>query len=160
MLVVCVNVEMSNLSYIKYRKGLQVEGDPCVWYANRLIDWLSKHLVWMVECWSTVGFYLQSEADKVLQDRITKLHTILGGDTTIALHLQFLIRTNKTDLLILKNTKVKHPRSCLLLTMRLHKLSFYHCSCIVYELISQDFKIIRTVVLLRLVTNWWLLRDM
>lgn len=46
-----------------------------------------------------------SEADKVLQDRITKLHTILGGDTTIALHLQFLIRTNKTDLLILKNTK-------------------------------------------------------
>jgi len=53
-----------------------------------------------------VGFHLQSDADKVLQDRITTLHTILGGDTTIALHLQFLIRTNKTDLLILKNTKV------------------------------------------------------
>lgn len=52
---------------------------------------------------------MQSDADKVLQDRITTLHTILGGDTTIALHLQFLIRTNKTDLLILKNTKVGRP---------------------------------------------------
>jgi 26S proteasome regulatory subunit N2 len=46
-----------------------------------------------------------SEADKLIQDRLTKLHTILGGDTTIALHLQFLIRSNKTDLLVLKNTK-------------------------------------------------------
>jgi 26S proteasome regulatory subunit N2 len=46
-----------------------------------------------------------SEADKLVQDRLTKLHTILGGDTTIALHLQFLIRSNKTDLLVLKNTK-------------------------------------------------------
>ena len=46
-----------------------------------------------------------SESDKQLQDRITKLHTILGGETTIGIHLQFLIRNNKSDLLILKNTK-------------------------------------------------------
>ncbi|ELT92764.1 hypothetical protein CAPTEDRAFT_182474 [Capitella teleta] len=46
-----------------------------------------------------------SEKDRALQDRVTKLHAILGGDTTISMHLQFLIRTNKTDLLILKNTK-------------------------------------------------------
>ena len=52
-------------------------------------------------------FLIQSDADKLMQDRLTKLHTILGGDTTISLHLQFLIRANKTDLLILKNTKVK-----------------------------------------------------
>ena len=46
-----------------------------------------------------------TDTDRVLQDDVTKLHAILGGDTTIALHLQFLIRTNKTDLLILKKTK-------------------------------------------------------
>ncbi|KAL3847589.1 hypothetical protein ACJMK2_018492 [Sinanodonta woodiana] len=46
-----------------------------------------------------------TEEEKVLQDKLTKLVTILGGETTIDLHLQFLIRNNKTDLLILKNTK-------------------------------------------------------
>ncbi|PVD18462.1 hypothetical protein C0Q70_21011 [Pomacea canaliculata] len=34
-----------------------------------------------------------------------RLLTILGGETTIFLHLQFLIKSNKTDMLILKNTK-------------------------------------------------------
>ncbi len=47
-----------------------------------------------------------SESDKKIQDRITKLTGILGGNTTIDLHLQFLIRNNKSDILILKNTKV------------------------------------------------------
>lgn len=46
-----------------------------------------------------------SEKDKEIQDRVTKLHTILGGETTINIQLQFLIRNNKTDLLILRNTK-------------------------------------------------------
>ena len=46
-----------------------------------------------------------SESERVLQDNVTKLHAILGGDNTIALHLQFLIRSNKTDLLIVKKTK-------------------------------------------------------
>lgn len=46
-----------------------------------------------------------TEAEKLLQDRLTKLVTILGGETTIDLHLQFLIRNNKTDMLILKTTK-------------------------------------------------------
>lgn len=46
-----------------------------------------------------------TEAEKTLQDRLTKLVAILGGETTIDLHLQFLIRNNKTDMLILKNTK-------------------------------------------------------
>ena len=49
---------------------------------------------------------MQSEADRVSRDRLKKLEAILSGDTTIALHLQFLIRTNKADLQILKNTKV------------------------------------------------------
>ena len=46
-----------------------------------------------------------SDSEKGLQERVTKLHVILGGDTTIALHLQFLIRTNKADPQILKKTK-------------------------------------------------------
>jgi len=46
-----------------------------------------------------------SESDKMIQDRITKLNCILGGETTIGLNLQFLIRNNKSDMLILKNTK-------------------------------------------------------
>ena len=50
--------------------------------------------------------FLQTESEQQLQDRLTKLMTILSGDISIDLHLQFLIRNNKTDLLILKNTKV------------------------------------------------------
>ena len=52
-------------------------------------------------------FYLfQSESDKKLVDKVNKLMAILGGETSIALHLEFLIRNNHADLLILKNTKV------------------------------------------------------
>ena len=46
------------------------------------------------------------------RDQLNKLSQILSGNLTIALHLQFLIRSNKTDMLILKNTKVDlsiHP---------------------------------------------------
>ena len=48
----------------------------------------------------------QSAQDKGMQERLSQLLTILGGETTIFLHLQFLIKSNKTDMLILKNTKV------------------------------------------------------
>ncbi|XP_077516303.1 regulatory particle non-ATPase 2 [Amblyomma americanum] len=37
--------------------------------------------------------------------QVDKLATILSGEVTIGLHLQFLIRSNHTDLLILKQTK-------------------------------------------------------
>lgn len=46
-----------------------------------------------------------SDTEKVLQERIIKLIEILSGDATIKLHLEFLIRNNHADLLILKNTK-------------------------------------------------------
>jgi len=46
-----------------------------------------------------------SEAEKTLQGRVVNLNGILSGDTTIKLHLEFLIRNNHADLLILKNTK-------------------------------------------------------
>ncbi|XP_072383530.1 26S proteasome non-ATPase regulatory subunit 1 [Diabrotica undecimpunctata] len=46
-----------------------------------------------------------SDQDKEHQKRIEKLHTILSGEVSIELHLQFLIRSNHADLLILKQTK-------------------------------------------------------
>lgn len=46
-----------------------------------------------------------NEEDKKRQDRMKKLVQILTGDISIELDLQFLIRNNHTDLLILKNTK-------------------------------------------------------
>ncbi|XP_011503655.1 PREDICTED: 26S proteasome non-ATPase regulatory subunit 1 [Ceratosolen solmsi marchali] len=39
------------------------------------------------------------------QERVNALSKILGGEISIDLHLQFLIRSNHTDMLILKNTK-------------------------------------------------------
>ncbi|KZC05203.1 26S proteasome non-ATPase regulatory subunit 1, partial [Dufourea novaeangliae] len=39
------------------------------------------------------------------QERVDALSSILGGEISIDLHLQFLIRSNHTDMLILKNTK-------------------------------------------------------
>lgn len=47
----------------------------------------------------------QSEADDQTNERLDRLITILGGELSIELHLQFLIRNNKSDLLILKQTK-------------------------------------------------------
>ncbi|XP_065208959.1 26S proteasome non-ATPase regulatory subunit 1 [Planococcus citri] len=46
-----------------------------------------------------------SDEEKRQQDHIQKLTSILSGEQSIELHLQFLIRSNKTDMLILKNTK-------------------------------------------------------
>ena len=45
------------------------------------------------------------EDDKRRQNRLEKLSVILSGETTIDLQLQFLIRNNHSDLLILKQTK-------------------------------------------------------
>lgn len=46
-----------------------------------------------------------TEEEKEHQRRVEKLISILGGDVSIALQLQFLIRSNHADMLILKNTK-------------------------------------------------------
>eukprot|EP00112_Aurelia_sp_Birch-Aquarium-sp1_P023095 Seg675.34_Seg675.31 transcript_id=Seg675.34_Seg675.31/GoldUCD/mRNA.D3Y31 product="26S proteasome non-ATPase regulatory subunit 1" protein_id=Seg675.34_Seg675.31/GoldUCD/D3Y31 len=46
-----------------------------------------------------------TDDDCTLQTRIIKLVEILGGECTINLHLEFLIRNNHADLLVLKSTK-------------------------------------------------------
>lgn len=53
--------------------------------------------------------FLQKDEPK---DQNAKMIKILSGEMAIELHLQFLIRNNNTDLMILKNTKVilaRHP---------------------------------------------------
>lgn len=46
-----------------------------------------------------------SQIERIRQDRLTKLAVILHGETTIELQLQFLIRKNHVDSLILRYTK-------------------------------------------------------
>lgn len=46
-----------------------------------------------------------SQDEKQLQERIEKLLTILSGEITISAHMQFLIKNNHADLLILKQIK-------------------------------------------------------
>lgn len=67
-----------------------------------------------------------SSEEKELQQRIERLHTILGGETTIFLRLQFLIKNNKTDMLILKNTK-DGVRNSVCHTATVIANSFMHC---------------------------------
>lgn len=43
--------------------------------------------------------------DKYRQEVIQKLTKVLSGEVSIELHLQFLIRSNHTDMLVLKNSK-------------------------------------------------------
>ncbi len=52
-------------------------------------------------------FILKSNDEKQLQERIEKILNILGGEITIGVHMQFLIKNNHADLLILKQIKVK-----------------------------------------------------
>ena len=47
----------------------------------------------------------QNAEEREQQNRIDALSKILGGEISIDLHLQFLIRSNHTDMMILKNTK-------------------------------------------------------
>lgn len=46
-----------------------------------------------------------TDAEKDIQIKFDKLNSILGGEKTIDINLQFLIRNTKSDLLILRNTK-------------------------------------------------------
>lgn len=67
-----------------------------------------------------------TESEKVLQERIVNITGILSGDTTIKLHLEFLIRNNHADLLILKNTK-DIVRNSICHTATVIANAFMHC---------------------------------
>ncbi|XP_072428502.1 26S proteasome non-ATPase regulatory subunit 1 [Chiloscyllium punctatum] len=67
-----------------------------------------------------------SSESKALQDQNTKMIKILSGEMSIELHLQFLIRNNNTDLMILKNTK-DAVRNSVCHTATVIANSFMHC---------------------------------
>ncbi|GFQ95967.1 26S proteasome non-ATPase regulatory subunit 1 [Trichonephila clavata] len=67
-----------------------------------------------------------SEDQKKHQERIEKLANILGGEVSIGLNLQFLIRNNHTDMLILKQTK-EAVRNSVCHTATVIANSFMHC---------------------------------
>jgi hypothetical protein len=50
--------------------------------------------------------FFKPQEQKQLQERIEKFLNILNGDITIGVHMQFLIKNNHADLLILKQIKV------------------------------------------------------
>ncbi|KAK9401498.1 26S proteasome non-ATPase regulatory subunit 1 [Crotalus adamanteus] len=60
------------------------------------------------------------------KDQIPKMIKILSGEMAIELHLQFLIRNNNTDLMILKNTK-DAVRNSVCHTATVIANSFMHC---------------------------------
>lgn len=67
-----------------------------------------------------------SPAEKEHQERIEKVYTILCGEITIFLRLQFLIKNNKTDMHILKNTK-EGVRHSITHSSTVIANSFMHC---------------------------------
>uniref|UniRef100_A0A8C4WXA0 26S proteasome non-ATPase regulatory subunit 1 n=1 Tax=Eptatretus burgeri TaxID=7764 RepID=A0A8C4WXA0_EPTBU len=68
----------------------------------------------------------QTPASDEQVERTRKMISILNGETSIELHLQFLIRNNNTDLLILKNTK-DAVRNSVCHTATVIANSFMHC---------------------------------
>uniref|UniRef100_A0A6I8RPL9 26S proteasome non-ATPase regulatory subunit 1 n=1 Tax=Xenopus tropicalis TaxID=8364 RepID=A0A6I8RPL9_XENTR len=74
---------------------------------------------------STVGSNT-AESNPEPKDQISKMVKILSGEMAIELHLQFLIRNNNTDLMILKNTK-DAVRNSVCHTATVIANSFMHC---------------------------------
>uniref|UniRef100_A0A452GVC0 26S proteasome non-ATPase regulatory subunit 1 n=1 Tax=Gopherus agassizii TaxID=38772 RepID=A0A452GVC0_9SAUR len=67
-----------------------------------------------------------AESNPEPKDQISKMIKILSGEMAIELHLQFLIRNNNTDLMILKNTK-DAVRNSVCHTATVIANSFMHC---------------------------------
>ncbi|OXB62078.1 hypothetical protein ASZ78_010483 [Callipepla squamata] len=67
-----------------------------------------------------------AETNPEPKDQISKMIKILSGEMAIELHLQFLIRNNNTDLMILKNTK-DAVRNSVCHTATVIANSFMHC---------------------------------
>lgn len=100
---------------------------------------LGLNLLFTESLWTELFFTssyfvnLQSESDKKLVDKVNKLVAILGGETTIALHLEFLIRNNHADLLILKNTKVSESPQAIV-NLQNYIIDIFFCESTILQL--------------------------
>lgn len=105
-------VVIQNKQEKKLKKGVHVAfvqvtmSRDCTALPFGLNYFASLHVFILQQLFICQSNSFQSESDKKLGDKVNKLAAILGGETSIALHLEFLIRNNHADLLILKNTKV------------------------------------------------------
>uniref|UniRef100_A0A670ZMA1 26S proteasome non-ATPase regulatory subunit 1 n=1 Tax=Pseudonaja textilis TaxID=8673 RepID=A0A670ZMA1_PSETE len=75
---------------------------------------------------SPVASVKSAQTSPGTKDQIPKMIKILSGEMAIELHLQFLIRNNNTDLMILKNTK-DAVRNSVCHTATVIANSFMHC---------------------------------
>ena len=53
-----------------------------------------------------IPYHVLQESEEEWVTRLRQVKEILRGEKTVSLHQEFLIRSNHTDLQILKNTKV------------------------------------------------------
>jgi len=84
-----------------------------------------------------------------LGDRKQKLSTILSGEKTIALYMDFLVRNNHTDLLILKNIKqMVESRSSVLHTATIFANAFMHCGTTIDQFLRENLEWLSRA------TNW------
>jgi len=68
--------------------------------------------------------FFKSQDEKQLQERIEKMLNILSGEITIGIHMQFLIKNNHADLLILKQIKVRQSISFSLIILLLNRMLY------------------------------------
>jgi len=82
-------------------------------------------------------------------DRKQKLSSILSGEKTIALYMDFLVRNNHTDLLILKNIKqTVESRSSVLHTATIFANAFMHCGTTIDQFLRENLEWLSRA------TNW------
>ncbi|EKX51464.1 26S proteasome regulatory complex, subunit RPN2 [Guillardia theta CCMP2712] len=92
-----------------------------------------------------------TEAEKKLETRVKNLRKILSGETTIGIHLEFLFRNNKTDMLILNNIKsALEVRNSITHQATVFANAVMHCGTTVDTFISQP----ENLEWLKRASNW------
>lgn len=90
-----------------------------------------------------------SDSEKERQEKIEKLSQILSGHKTIYLHLQFLMRNDHSDMLILKQTyKAAALRVSICHTATVIANGFMHCGT------THDSFLRENLDWLSIATNW------
>ncbi|CDH53515.1 probable rpn2-26s proteasome regulatory subunit [Lichtheimia corymbifera JMRC:FSU:9682] len=88
-------------------------------------------------------------SDKPASGPFQKIRSILSGEETIRLHLEFLYRNNHTDLLILKNTKnALEPRNSMYHSAVTFANAFMHAGTTIDEFLRQNLEWLSRA------TNW------
>jgi len=90
-----------------------------------------------------------TEAEKGLAERVKKLRSILSGETSIGINLEFLYRNNKTDMLILNNIKgALEVRNSVTHQATVFANAVMHCGTTVDTFITENLEWLKRA------TNW------